>query len=378
MLAEASTVFALGTPIDQRADELLTLFSCFLSALVLSLGSIPVIIRVAYEKQLNTQPCARSAHQHATPSLGGVAIFMAMLSSFLLWAGGYGPIQGLQYIFLALLILFFIGIKDDLLVISPKKKFMAQLLAALGVVVLAGIRIDNLQGFFGIWEMPEWLSIVFSVLFFVFVTNAYNLIDGIDGLAGGLGLITSLFLAVFFIQMHEMAYGVMALALAGALLGFLRFNFSAKKKIFMGDTGSMLVGFLLALFTVKFLHLEGFYQQFGFQNSPVMAICLLIVPIFDTLRVFLVRLLNGSSPFAPDQNHIHHYLLHKKMGHLQAASVLYAINILAILLGMGFLHNLDLTILFLLFTGLLLLSSMFNHQGVGDTQDAGQQTVLRP
>jgi len=353
------------TELGNGSEELLSLLLCFVSAVIICLFSIPSIIKLAIEKRLATPPCSRSAHQVDTPSFGGVAIFMAFLFNVLLWVDLNTLDEPFQYIIFALAALFFIGMKDDLLVISPRKKFAAQFLAAAVVVVFGNIRIDDLQGVFGLGALPEWAAIGFSITFFVFVINAYNLIDGIDGLAGGLGMITSLFLSIFFIQMHEMAYGVMTLALAGALLGFLRFNFSPRKKIFMGDTGSMLVGFLLALFITKFLSFspESFYSSFGFYNSPAVAVCLLIVPIFDTLRVFTVRLLNGKSPFFPDKNHIHHYLLSKQMSHAQASAVLYAANIFAILISMAFLHDLNITILFVLFIGLLLVSSIFNYRG---------------
>ncbi len=352
-------------PLQQ--DFLLILLLCFCSALIIALSVTPVIIKIARVKNLLVEPCERSAHLHKTPNLGGIAIFCAILCASCLWAN-FTEINGIQYYIFALAVLFFIGVKDDLLQVSPQQKFAAQMIASLAVVALGDVRITSLQGFFGIYELYYWPSVGFTLVTFAFIINAYNLIDGIDGLAGGLGIISAGFFAIFFAGTGHFAYATIAISLVGALAGFLRFNFSSKRKIFMGDTGSMLVGFFMSIFVVKFLYLENFEAVFGFNNSPVVAVSILVIPLFDTIRVFIIRLLNGMSPFYPDRNHIHHLLLNSNLNHPQASVVLYLVNILVVAISIVFFHDVDITVMFLLFAGVLMASSMFYNNPHGKTR----------
>ena len=206
-----------------------------------------------------------------------------------------------------------------------------QIAASLLVVVLGDLRIENLFGIFGIYSVPYIVSLPLTVFVFIALINAVNLIDGIDGLMGGIAMIAGGLFGVWFYLNQHYALACLAASMAGALLGFLRFNFSKTSKIFMGDTGSLIVGFLLAVFAVRFIQLN---IQYRFDpnstfSAPILAIVVLIVPIFDTLRVFIIRLKNKKSPFVADRNHLHHLLIDSGLTHFQASLVLWIFTILS-------------------------------------------------
>ncbi|MET3128824.1 UDP-N-acetylmuramyl pentapeptide phosphotransferase/UDP-N-acetylglucosamine-1-phosphate transferase [Arcicella rosea] len=312
------------------------LFHIIVSAVVAcatSITAIPVIINISRLKNLVATPVERSSHEVATPTLGGVAVFASTLISYFLWEN---PDEG-QLIHLsisAIVILFFLGVKDDILILAPKKKMYIQIAASLLVVVLGDLRIENLFGIFGIYSVPYIISLPLTVFVFIALINAVNLIDGIDGLMGGIGMIAGGLFGIWFYLNEHYALACLAASMSGALLGFLRFNFSKTSKIFMGDTGSLIVGFILALFAVRFIQLN---IQYRFDpNStfaaPILAIIVLVVPIFDTLRVFIIRLKNKKSPFVADRNHLHHLLIDSGLSHFQASLVLWSFTVIATLL----------------------------------------------
>jgi UDP-GlcNAc:undecaprenyl-phosphate/decaprenyl-phosphate GlcNAc-1-phosphate transferase len=191
---------------------------------------------------------------------------------------------------------------------SAPRKFLAQFLAALVVVIGGNLRLYNLDGLLGISSFPEPIAIILTVLAIVFIINAYNLIDGVDGLAGSLALLASLCFGVWFLINGHIGEAILAASLAGALLGFLYYNISPAR-IFMGDTGSLLIGLTLAVMAFRLIDLNAASKVFAFESPTLLAIALLIIPIFDALRIIMVRLLRGSSPFLPDRNHIHHKLM---------------------------------------------------------------------
>ncbi|GJM61488.1 MraY family glycosyltransferase [Persicobacter diffluens] len=305
----------------------------FLAALVLAVVSIPVIIKVSLAKGLFDEPNGRSSHLRVTPTLGGVAIFISLVLPYLLF-GGHFFTPMMQYIFAGIVIIFFIGIKDDILVIAPMKKLAAQILASLIVILLADIRIGSMFGIFGIASIPYAVSVVLSLFVYVVMINAINLIDGIDGLAGGMGIVLTSFLGAWFYWNGQYSLALLAIVLIAALIGFLRFNFSKGQKIFMGDTGSLLLGFILAVLNIQFIHLHEQPEalRYAFHSAPSMAVLLFSIPLFDTLRVFSVRLSQKKSPFFPDRNHIHHIFLDKGLVHWKATVLICAFNISYVLL----------------------------------------------
>lgn len=300
---------------------------------VITAFAIPSIIRVAGIKHLFDEPDERKHHKEKVPTLGGMAIFAGLLFSVTFWTDQVQIVE-LQYIICSLLVLFFIGIKDDLVNLQATKKLFCQILAAVILVHYAEVKLTTFYGMFGIRDLPLWFSYLFSVFTCVVITNSFNLIDGIDGLAGSLGIVGAVTFGMWYYFLGMTQYTILCSALAGSLLAFLWFN-KTPSKIFMGDTGSMIVGFIMALLAMKFIESVRVLPKthpYKILSVPVFTLTVLIVPLFDTLRVFMVRTMNGKSPFHPDRNHIHHLLLDVGMTHMQATGTLVAFTVSMIVL----------------------------------------------
>lgn len=294
---------------------------------LIAIFAIPSIIDVSGKKRLFDQPNHRTVHERLTPRLGGLAIFAGFMSAVTIFGEMSG---GVQQLLAGCLIMFFIGVKDDIISVSAFKKFFVQVLAA-GIVMFIGqVRISNFQGLLGIYELEIGISYGFTFLVIIGITNAINLIDGIDGLAGSIILVISLTFGIYFYY-YDVQYSYVAFSLAGSVMGFLRYNIY-KAKIFMGDTGSLLCGFIISVMAIEFIELN------SVGAAPAIAVGILIIPIFDTIRVFTIRILNGLSPFHPDQNHIHHNLLAFQLSHLSVVITLVLFNILTIILMLYYSH----------------------------------------
>lgn len=335
--------------------DTLQLCAAIITALVISYISMPVIIKVDNMKRLLDKPDQiRKFHKGIIPTLGGIGIFGAFLISFSLW-GKANNLESYPFFVASLLMLFLIGLKDDTLMLSPIKKLMIQTLAAVVVVGGGNIQIGNLGGLFGLYQIPIWLSMGLSVLFIVTLINAFNLIDGIDGLAGGVGIICASTLGIWFWNTQHIHLSIMSFVLVGSLFGFLIFNFSPAK-IFMGDTGSMIVGFIIAYLSLHFIGSNTDIPITGriLTTKPIIALSILIIPIFDTMRIFVVRIMKKTSPFRADYNHIHHVLLRNGYTHSSASVALWAVNILIITVAFAF-REIEINMLLLL-VGLMALS----------------------
>lgn len=301
----------------------------FITAFFIVLFGIPSIITIAKLKGLYDSHSDRKLHTSKIPRLGGLAIFASFAISICLW--GEADMPRLQYLSAGLIILFFSGLKDDIIMLSPINKLIMQIFSATLVCAVEGLRITNFQGIFGIYDVPVLVSIPISMFTLIVITNAFNLIDGVDGLAGGLGFIISLSYSIWFYLIGEYAWASISFALAGSIFGFLFYNF-APAKIFMGDAGSLTIGFLISVFTIKFIEFGNIPHSadLTLNTAPVLAIAVLIVPLYDTLRVFIIRILNKQSPFKADRNHIHHWLIKIGLSHAQVSFTLYATNVLFI------------------------------------------------
>lgn len=323
-------------------------------SLVVTYIVLPVIIRISHRKGLFDSPAGfRKVHKHATPNLGGVGIFAAVMITFSV--SGYATELWVPYLMAGLMILFFSGIKDDIMVISPLKKLTLQCLAIAAIIFGGDLVITDLGGVFGYNEIPYLAGAVLTFFTMIVVINSYNLIDGIDGLAGGIGVIASLSLGAWFWWAEMVPEAVVAFVLAGSLLAFLWYNFEPAS-IFMGDTGSQVVGFLLAFLAVSFVS-KGVTSPAAvpFQPAvPVLVLSVLIVPLYDTLRVFIMRVARGKSPFKPDRLHVHHQLLDLGLSHKATCYVIYAFN--AAILGLSLLLSSYLSINMLL--GFVLLTAV--------------------
>lgn len=295
-------------------------------AFIITFLAIPVVLQIADQKKLYDIPDERKVHTHAVASLGGVGIFGGFLLASLLSIPGY-LYPEFQYFFAAALVIFFLGLKDDLIVLSASKKFIGQVIAASILIHLGGIRLDSMHGLFGFETLPEGFALALSYLTIIVVINSFNLIDGIDGLAASLGTLTMLIFGTYFYMIDYQAYALLAYSLAGSLVAFLIFNHHPAR-IFMGDSGSLMIGLINSILVIKFINVASDASVVvPIQSAAAVGISILIIPLLDTLRVFGIRILNGRSPFTPDRNHIHHLLLSKGLGHAAVTLVCVAANI---------------------------------------------------
>lgn len=308
-------------------------FLAFLIAFLISFFMIPRIIVLARDKQFLSTPVNRSSHVKPVPLLGGVGIFVAFQVPMLLFAG-MNESKILPFLTLSCLIIFILGLRDDIYVITPKAKLMGQIVAGLIMIVFADVRITNLQGIMSIGELPYIASLLLTLFIYVAITNAVNLMDGIDGLAASLGIVACLGFGVYFIHLNKINDSVACASMIGALSAFLIYNYAkGDKKIFMGDTGSLIVGFILATYAIRFNEFSITEpKRLIIQSAPVVSIAILAIPIFDTIRVFLIRILRGKSPFKPDKIHIHHELLANGYTHHQATTLISSFSLFLIIL----------------------------------------------
>lgn len=316
---------------------LLTLI--FLTSLLMVCFSIPAIINLAFRKRLFDKPSElRKVHKRIVPNFGGIAIFTAFLFSCSLFIKSE-LLPELNILMAGGLILFMIGLNDDIVGLGPLKKFVVQFASALIIALAADIRITSLHGLLGYEALDYYTSVTLTVLFIVGIVNAFNLIDGIDSLAASLGTLVSLIYAYLFWNAGYLGWSYLSIALTGSLVGFLFFNVSPAR-IFMGDSGSLLLGFVCVVLSIKFIGVaESNPVKFGTTNIEAgfgLVLAILIIPIFDTLRVFTLRVIRNRSPFKADNNHLHHRLLFLGLSHMQSTLVLVVVNILFVVMAVSF------------------------------------------
>ena len=313
----------------------MVLFLTLVVSFLVTYFSIPTIISVAREKKLFDEPSSRKSHFQQIPTLGGVAIFVGITVSTGIFIS-CNQMSSLQYILVACIIVFFIGMKDDILVIAPMKKLLGQIIAALILIIPGDIYFSNIHGFLNVYYLSTATSLLLTLFVIIVIVNSFNLIDGIDGLAASLGMLTTAFFGVWFFISGNIAYCLLSTAVFGTLLAFFRFNvFGGKNKIFMGDTGSLLIGLLIAVQVIFFneKNIE-ITSAFSIKSAPAVSFSVLIIPLYDTIRVFLIRMSRGRSPFSADKNHLHHCLLKLGFSHGQSTFIIVLVNIAFILLAL--------------------------------------------
>ncbi|MEQ9402646.1 MAG: MraY family glycosyltransferase [Cyclobacteriaceae bacterium] len=304
---------------------LLSLAAAFLATMTL----MPVIIKLFRSIDLLDIPDKRKIHSVSTPSLGGIAIFLGIVFSLIL-SSSFAELATQKFFLGATFLIFLLGIRDDLSSLMAKHKLVIQIFAAVLVVYFGGWKIEGLNGMFGIDSFPYGMNEVFTIFVIVVMTNAFNLIDGIDGLAGSIALLVTLFFGWYFLSIGSVLNATISISIAGAVLGFLLFNWYPSR-VFMGDTGSMTLGFMISILVVQFLSVpEAASISIGIFSPVSVCIALLILPVYDTLRVFFIRFYLGKSPLSPDRNHIHHVLLKLGMNHGQSAILLISYNTLVL------------------------------------------------
>ncbi|MGL4908244.1 MAG: MraY family glycosyltransferase [Bacteroidales bacterium] len=316
------------------------IFYSFASAFLATFVLLPLLINYLTKQNLLDIGGRRKIHKGFIPSMGGVAIFLGFLFAAMVWI----PVRDLsffRYFLAASGILFITGMRDDLVALSPRGKLVMQLLASSMVVwgggSEMGIRIENLGGFLGIYELPLAISYSVSIFAIIVVTNAFNLIDGLDGLAGSVGLAAFTILACWFLlvgeeQSRSWTMALLLIAFSGAIVAFLCYNWQPAS-IFMGDTGSLLLGFVMAIGLLKFIQINGnpdFVSDYKINAPLSVGFGLAIIPLFDTGRIFLLRIIQGRSPFSPDKLHIHHLLMRMGLTHAQVTFTIVGLYIVLI------------------------------------------------
>lgn len=303
---------------------LLDMIATFCVSLLLTGIIIPQILLIAFRKKLFDVPDERKIHRDVVPRLGGMAFMPAIFFSIACVMGFElldtsssdslinSPVVAVQVCFIvcAMLMVFLCGLSDDLIGVRYRAKFVIQIISGM-LLIVGGLWLCNLHGFLGIETMPRFCGYALTLLVIVFIVNAINLIDGIDGLASGLGAIAVLFYGIAFYLSGQYFYAVLSAATLGALVQFFYYNVfgdpSKRKKIFMGDTGSLTIGIVLAVLSIR-MSMNGDLRHNSF-NPIVVAFAPLIIPCFDVVRVYIHRLARHRNPFLPDKSHIHHKIL---------------------------------------------------------------------
>ena len=317
---------------------------------------IPLIMNFCKEKGLYDIPDSRKIHKTAIPRLGGISFLPSMLlASIIVVALHNNHFLGHEItlstwsigFFVSLLIIYGVGLIDDLVGLGAKTKFTAQIIAAL-LLPLMGLYVNNLYGFLGIHEIPSSIGMPLTVFVIVFISNAINLIDGIDGLSAGLSLIALTGFLICFLREGLIAYSILIAGLMGVLVPFLYFNIYGKadknRKIFMGDSGSLTLGFILGFLFVKFTMFNPSVAPFHL-DSMMLAYSLLIVPVFDVVRVSLARIYHHKPIFSADKNHIHHKLMRTGINQHQALLTILLLSIFFITTNILLWNILDMSIL---------------------------------
>jgi UDP-GlcNAc:undecaprenyl-phosphate GlcNAc-1-phosphate transferase len=335
------------------AKELAAAITSFVIAFLI----VPVIIKYSLAKNLVDIPGRRKIHKKVTPSMGGIAIFIGFFISSLIWL----DIQGLGYIkfiLVALSVIFFIGVRDDLVPLKAMVKLVGQLMAASLLIFLFDLRIKTFYGLFGLHELPDIVSYIITYFTIIVITNSFNLIDGLDGLAGTIAIVALLAFGIWFYLVDDQIFSILSFSMLGGIFAFLIFNWEPSE-VFMGDTGALVIGMMLAILAIHFINVNyslPVMTPYKFNGSVGTAACIIIIPLVDTLRIVILRISKGQSPFAPDKSHVHHAIMRLGMTHSQTTLTLAGVQILYIALAITFQEFGDVYVL----SGLLVLSFLLS------------------
>ena len=315
------------------AEQLAAAITSFVIAFLI----VPVIIKYSLRKNLVDVPGRRKIHKKVTPSMGGIAIFVGFFISSLIWTDIQVWAQ-IKFILVALFVIFFIGVRDDLVPLRAMVKLMGQIMAASLLIFLFDLRIKTFYGLFGIYELPDIVSYLITYLTIIVITNSFNLIDGLDGLAGTIAIVALLAFGIWFFLVGDRIFSILAFSMLGAIFAFLIFNWEPSE-VFMGDTGALVIGMMLAILSIHFINTNygmPAMTPYKFNASIGTAACIIIIPLVDTLRIVILRLSKRQSPFHPDKSHVHHAIMRLGMRHSQTTLILAAVHIFYISLALIF------------------------------------------
>ena len=332
-----------------------------LCSFLLTFYTIPTVVKISRRKNLMDEPGSRSSHLRKIPNLGGISMFYSLAVCASIFA--FELFDLYKFLFASLVILLYIGVMDDIVVMRAYKKLFAQIIVTSLMVIGSDVRIRSFFGLFGVYELNYFFSVAMSIFTFIVLINAFNLIDGIDGLAGGYSILCSAMFGISYYRLGEYNYPLVVLSgvIIGSVIGFLYFNLSnyRNNKIFMGDTGSMILGFLLAFTAICFIDIFidkklPEIPRYYLQSAPAIAMAILILPIIDTLNVFMIRICNGKSPLVADKNHIHHSLLKLGLTHRRSTTYILMYYLFIVSVAYFFRHiNVNVLLLIIVILGFI-------------------------
>lgn len=304
------------------------LLAACLTAFLISFLIIPMIIKYSLAKNLGDAPGRRKVHKKVTPSLGGIAIFLSFLASALIWLD-FDQWSEIRYVLASLSLVFLLGVRDDLVPLRALHKLYGQIVAVI-ILSFSSVQLNSFYGLFGVYEINTILAYFLTGFTIIIITNSFNLIDGLDGLAGSVGTISLVSFGIWFFVADSPVFSLFCFAMAGGIIAFLVFNWEPSE-IFMGDTGAMVIGMLLAICVIHFMTVNealSVAHPAKFAATISAGVCFIIVPLFDTLRIIILRISKGQSPFKPDKGHIHHAIMRLGMTHAKTATILASVSAL--------------------------------------------------
>ena len=313
------------------------LAACVTSFLIAFI-SLPVVIKYTLEKNLVDTPDSRKIHTKITPSLGGIAIFAGFLVAFLVWMD-FIQWSVLRYVLASLFIVFLLGVRDDLVPFRAMHKLIGQIVAVV-ILLFSEIQINSFYGLLGVNSIPVYIGYPITAFTIIVITNSFNLIDGLDGLAGSVGLVALLAFGIWFYNVGDYNYSLMCFAMIGGILAFLVFNWEPSQ-IFMGDTGAMLIGMMLAILVIRFMGVNYLQPETSFWHYKGVissAAAFIMLPLCDTVRIMIIRIARGQSPFSADKSHIHHRVMQLGISHSRSSLILLSVSALFILVSFVFRH----------------------------------------
>lgn len=362
----------------------------FLIAAGIGFFIVPRIVIISRRKKLFDFVNERKVHSAPVPRLGGVSFLPALLLSVSFVMGcrylfNFPVSDGIShkvlieclFLLCSLVILFFVGLADDLVSVGFRYKLLSQVVVAL-LMIVSGVYVNDLHGFLGLHAIPSWFGYLITIVLVCFVINAINLIDGVDGLASGLSSIALASLGVWFLEQQLFIYSMFAFAMLGVILPFFVYNvFGRRLKIFMGDTGSLLIGYLIAFLSAKLCMISVSGPVFDFRGAPIFIFAILFIPLFDAARVFIERMRAGKSPFFPDKTHIHHKFLALGFSHRQTMVSIVLIEVMVIIVDIVLSQFFDITLLFFANIALGLVMMFILHRIQVKLDEEEERTPLK-
>jgi UDP-GlcNAc:undecaprenyl-phosphate GlcNAc-1-phosphate transferase len=312
-------------------------------ALLLALVFIPIIKKIAIKTNLTDKPNHRKVHATPVPLIGGISIAIVSLLVLLISGNKFEIIKEYLPIITSSFVLLIMGVIDDKSDLNAKYKLLIQLLLAF-IVALSGTRITTFYGFLGIYEIATWAQYLLTIIVITGVVNAFNLMDGVDGLVGGLSLLGFTMFLVSSIFYNDYFLGKISVIFIGAIIGFLRFNLS-KKKIFMGDAGSLFLGFILVTFGIHFMEKEHIVNDYSYAYGFLILVAFFSIPVLDSMRVYVGRMKQGNSPFKADKSHLHHLLLSAGLTHKKISLFVVIFCMILFFVGFGLISFFSTTII---------------------------------